>query len=95
MPIHVYRLVYHESPQTPERLWEWERPHIDRLLWNAKTFHCEVVQRYVLDGDDLAQENQRLWETHSLSHGLYQPMEDLAGMACPVPRTRARHAGTL
>jgi hypothetical protein len=44
MAIHAYRLVYPESPHVPEMLWEWERPSIDRLLWNAKTFGREVVQ---------------------------------------------------
>ena len=49
MPIHAYRLVYPESPHGPELLWEWERPCIDRLLWTAKTFGREVVQRYFAD----------------------------------------------
>ena len=60
-PLHAYRLVYPDSPHTSELLWEWEQPFIDRLLWTAKTFRHQVVQRYFANWDELAQENQRLW----------------------------------
>jgi hypothetical protein len=75
MPIHVYRLVYPDSPHAPEMLWEWERPYIDRLLWNATTFGREVVQRYFADWNALAEENQRIWETYYLPRPLYEPWE--------------------
>jgi hypothetical protein len=56
-------------------LWEWERPSIGRLLWNAKTFGRAVVQRYFLDWDVLAEENQRIWKTYYLPRPLYEPWE--------------------
>jgi hypothetical protein len=73
--LHAYRLVYPDSPHAPEMLWEWERPYIERLLWNAKTFGREVVQRYFADRDALAQENQRIWERDYLPRPLYEPWE--------------------
>ena len=75
MLIHVYRLVYPDSPHAPEMLWEWERPYVDRLLWNAKTFGCAVVQRYLLSWEALAQENQRIWETYYRPRPLYESWE--------------------
>ena len=71
--LHAYRLVYPDSPHAPEMLWEWERPYLDRLLWNAKTFGRAVVQRYFLTWEALAQENQRIWETSYLLRPLYEP----------------------
>ena len=65
-PIHAYRLVYSDSPHDSERLWEWERPYIDRLLWNAKTFGRQVAQQYFIDWDALAAENRRIWEAYYL-----------------------------
>ena len=62
VPIHAYRLVYPDSPHATEMLWEWERPFIDRLLWNATTFGRQVAQRYFADWHALAAENQRIWE---------------------------------
>jgi hypothetical protein len=61
LPLHAYRLVYPDSPHPSELLWEWEQPFIDRLLWTAKTFGRQVVQRYFVDWHALAEENQRLW----------------------------------
>jgi hypothetical protein len=61
-PLHAYRLVYPASPHTFEVLWEWEQPCIGRLLWTAKTFGCQVVQRYFVDWHALAEENRRLWD---------------------------------
>jgi hypothetical protein len=73
--LHAYRLVYPDSPHAPEMLWEWERPYIDHLLWNAKTFGREVVQRYFLTWEALAHEHQRIWETNYLPRPLYEPWE--------------------
>ena len=75
MPIHAYRLVYADSPHAPEMLWEWEEPYIQMLIENARTFHRKVVQRYFFTWDDLAQENQRIWETQYLPRPLYQLSE--------------------
>ena len=75
MPIHAYRLVYPESPHAPEMLWEWEEPYIQMLIDNARTFHREVVQRYFSAWEDLAKENQRIWETYYLPRPLYQLSE--------------------
>ena len=72
MPIPAYRLVYPDSSHAPEMLWEWEEPYIQMLIENARTFHRKVVQRYFLTWDDLAQENQRIWETYYLPRPLYQ-----------------------
>jgi hypothetical protein len=63
VPIHAYRLVYRDSPHTPERLWEWDTLHIDRLLWNALTFGRTVVQCSFVDCNALVAANQRIWET--------------------------------
>lgn len=75
MSIHAYRLVYPESPHASEMLWEWEREHIDRLLWNATAFGREVVQRSFSTWEALAQENERIWEPHYLPRPLYEPWE--------------------
>ena len=64
VPIHAYRLAYSDSPYDSELLWEWERPYIDQLLWNAKTFGRQVAQRYFIDWDALAAENRRIWEAY-------------------------------
>ena len=75
MPIHAYRLVYPDSPQTPERLWEWDKVHIARLFWNATAFERELTHRYFLTWEDVAEENQRIWETYYQSHPLYEQWE--------------------
>ena len=75
MPLHAYRLVYPDRPHASELLWEWERPYIDRLLWHAKTFRREAVQRYCADWDALAAENRRIWETYYLLRPAYEPWE--------------------
>jgi len=72
MPIHAYRLVYTESPKTPERLWEWEKVHVGHLLWNATVFGRELTHRYFLTWDALAEENQRIWEVYYLPRPLYE-----------------------
>jgi hypothetical protein len=74
-PIHAYRLFYPDSPHAPEMLWEWERPCVDRLLWNAKTFGRDVVQRYFADWDALSQENERIWEKYYQPCAAYGPWE--------------------
>jgi hypothetical protein len=71
MPIHAYRLAYPDSSHAPERLWEWEKEHCARLLWNATTFGRELMHRYFLTWEALAQENQRIWETSYLPRPLY------------------------
>jgi len=75
MPIHAYRLVFCESPQTPERLWEWEKVHVGRLLWNATAFGRELTHRYFPTWDALVQENERIWETCYLPRPLYESWE--------------------
>jgi hypothetical protein len=59
------------SPCVPSRLscqsphlraaLEWEQPYIDRLLWHAKTFGREAVQRYFADWQALVEAIRRLW----------------------------------
>ena len=63
MPIHAYRLIYPDSPNAPERLWEWKKVHVGRLLWNATAFGRELTHRYFPTWDALVQENERIWET--------------------------------
>ena len=46
--LHAYRLIYPDSPHAPERLWEWEKEHVGRLLWNATVFGRELAHRYFL-----------------------------------------------
>jgi len=75
MPIHAYRLVSAESPKAPERLWEREKVHVGRLLWNATTFGRELMHRYFLTWEALAQENQRIWGTYYQPRLLYEPWE--------------------
>lgn len=70
---HVYRLVYPDSLHAPEMLWEWEKQHVGRLLWNATTFGRELAHRYFSSWKALAQENQRIWETRYLPRPLYEP----------------------
>jgi hypothetical protein len=71
VPIHASRLVYPDSPPAPEMLWEWERPHIDRLLWNATTFGRGVVHCSFLDWDAFEQANQRVVSQFSWSPAIY------------------------
>jgi hypothetical protein len=71
VPIHVYRLRYPNSPNAPEMLWEWDKPHIDRLLWNALTFGRTVVQCAFVDWHTLVAANERIWETAYQPRALY------------------------
>jgi hypothetical protein len=73
--LQAYRLVYPDSQYAPEMLWEWERPYIARLLWNATVFGRELMHQYFLTWEALAQENQRIWETSYLPHPLYESWE--------------------
>src|SRR2546425_7436411 len=75
VPIHASRLVYPDSPHAPEMLWEWERPHIDRLLWNAQPFGRTVVQCSFLHWNALAEANQHIWMTSYLPRPLYEPWD--------------------
>ena len=77
--LHAYRLLYPDSPHAPEMLWEWERLHIDRLLWNAKTFGRAVVQRYFANWRALAEENRRIWQTYYLPQPCYQLSPGIRG----------------
>ena len=70
--LHAYRLVYPDSPHAPEMLWEWEKEHRARLLWNATTFGRELAHRYFPTWNALAEENQRIWETCYLPRPLYE-----------------------
>ena len=69
--LHAYRLLYPDGPHTPEMLWEWERPHIALLLWNATVFGRELMHRHFLTWEALAQENQWIWETSYLPRPLF------------------------
>jgi len=60
--LHAYRLLYRESLDAPDSLWEWHQPWIDHLLWHARTFRQQVVHRYFATWQFLDQANTRLWE---------------------------------
>jgi hypothetical protein len=75
VPIHAYRLEYSDSPPAPETLWEWEKEHSARLLWNASTFGRELVHRYFPTWNALAEANQRIWTRDYLPRQAYQPWE--------------------
>ena len=60
---HAYRLLYRESLDAPDSLWEWHQPWIDHLLWHARTFGREVVHCYFATWQALDRANTRLWET--------------------------------
>jgi hypothetical protein len=61
--LHAYRLLYLDSRDAPDSLWEWRQPWIDHLLWHAQTFGRQVVHRYFATWQLLDQANTRLWET--------------------------------
>ena len=75
VPIHAYRLEYPDSPPAPEKLWEWEKEHRARLLWNASTFGRELIHRYFPTWHALAAAHQRIWERDYLPRQAYQPWE--------------------
>ena len=68
--LHASRLTYPDRPHAPEMLWEWEKAHVGRLLWNATVCGRELAHRYFLTWEALAQENQRIWETSYLPRPL-------------------------
>jgi len=72
VPIHAYRLEYPDSPHAPEKLWEWEKEHLARLLWNAATFGRELAHRYFPTWNALAEATQRICETSYLPRPLYE-----------------------
>jgi hypothetical protein len=73
--MHACRLVYRESPPAPEMLWEWEAPSMQMLIEHARAFHYEVAWRDFRAWDDLAQENQRIWDTSYRPRARYQLWE--------------------
>src|SRR5262249_22743653 len=73
--LHAYRLLYDDSPHAPPPLWEWEQPSIDRLVWNARAFGRQVVQRYFASFDALDHENTRIWEQHFRPKPAYEHLE--------------------
>ena len=79
MPLHAYRFVYRDSPHTPEMLWEWEKEHRARLLWNASTCGRELVHRSFPTWHALAAANQRIWARDYLPRQAYQLWETWQG----------------
>jgi hypothetical protein len=73
--IHASRLEYPDSSHAPERLWEWEKEHRARLLWHATTCGHELMHRYFLTWEALAQENQRIWEASYQPRPAYEPWD--------------------
>ena len=71
--LHAYRLLYPDSPHAPERLWEWEKEHLARLLWHATVLGRELTHRYFLTWEALAQDNQRIGQVYYLPRPLYEP----------------------
>src|SRR5262245_17062001 len=100
--LHAYRLTYPDSPQAPEMLWEWEKAHVGRLLWNATVFGRELAHRSLLTWEALAQENQRLWETYYRPRPAYEPwdawqawMSEYRALVCDVQDIAEEHHGRL
>ena len=73
--LHASRLTYPDSPHAPEMLWEWDKVHVGRLLWNATVFGRELAHRSFLTREALAQENQRIWETSYRPRPAYEPWD--------------------
>ena len=55
--LHAYRLLYRDSFDAPDSLWEWHQPWIDHLLWHALSFGRQVVHRYFATWHGLEQAN--------------------------------------
>ena len=88
-PIYAYRLRYPDSPNAPEKLWKWDRLHIDRLRWHALTFGrdgCAVLLCRLERARTCkpAYLGDRLSATDAVCALAY-----LAGMARRVPDARA------
>ena len=47
--LRAYRLVYPFSSHAPQQLWEWQQPHVDHLVLNARTFRRRVVGWWFAD----------------------------------------------
>jgi hypothetical protein len=60
--LYAYRLLYPARLHATPQLWEWQPPAIDRLVWNAATFGCQVELRGFRTWEALACANTRLWE---------------------------------
>jgi hypothetical protein len=71
--LHAYRLVSPDDPPAPDPRWEWRQPSIGHLLWNARTFGRQVVQRSFATWDALDRKNTRLWETAYAPRVTYKP----------------------
>ena len=74
--LRAYRLVYPFSPHAPQQLWEWQQPHVDHLVRNARTFGRRVVGWWFVDWHALGQENRRIWETSYHPKSAYDHMAD-------------------
>jgi hypothetical protein len=61
--LHAHRLVYLLTPGPPDLIWEWQQPYIVHLLWNTRTFGCQVQQRSFVTWEALDHENTCIWET--------------------------------
>ncbi len=75
--LHAYRLAYPDSPHAPERLWEWEKVHVGRLLWNATACGRELTHRYFPTWEALVQE--RLDEYRELVRDMQDMYEEHHG----------------
>ena len=62
--LRAYLLVYPARPHAPQQLWEWQQPHVDHLVLNARTFSRRVVGWWFADWQALDQDNTRIWETY-------------------------------
>ena len=98
--LHAYRLAYPDSPHAPERLWEWEKEHLARLLWNATVFERELMHRYFLTWEALAQENKRIWKAYYMQRPPYEPWkswlawdEEYSTIVREVQEITAAHQG--
>ena len=79
--LRAYRLVYPCSPHAPPQLWEWQQPHVDYLVLNARTFRRRVVGWWCADWDALDHENRRIWATYYRPKVRIRAHRGLAGTA--------------
>ena len=73
--LRAYRLVYDLSAHAPPQLWEWQQPHVDHLVLNARTFSRRVVGWWFDDWQALGQDNTRIWATYYRPKPLYDPWQ--------------------
>jgi hypothetical protein len=71
--LHAYRLVDASTPDAQDSLWEWHQPWIDHLLWHARTFDRQIVQRYFATWQALDRANTQLWEIAYAPAARYAP----------------------